>query len=306
MDLAALVGVANEQSARTWVCGVRRACRICDKPLNEVWASPGASYDALQAKLRPVSLHTLETTVASLTSVARLVGLDETHAAEWSEIKKRVSREVRDLRESGQPFGRHATISWDEVTANNDRLRETARGSQDQLLSAFYTDLPPRRQADYHRIRILILESEPECDAESSATIRLSAGGAPHGTLRVTQFKTRDRMGPWTTTLPTALVEDLMLSLRAWPRDYVFCMSDGRPYSSVNSFTKAHNARLKAWFGRGANNNSLRHAMASRVLGDATLSLAERRRIAHDMGHSVLTNMTYAFTAAAMNERSNT
>jgi hypothetical protein len=297
---------------KVYLAAIQRSAQITGQPLVCVWMRPLASFNALDLALRPRSVYTLLTTVAGITAVMGHVRfasdafpsnsfkLEQSTTEDrkrvqrqWTRIHETLSKEVDELRSSGRPYGRQAqlVLSWSAVVAKDMELRKTyGRGSPESLLSSFYVHLEPRRQADYHRIFIQDRDrhSSTKDDEEEPAVLDLDTG-----TLTVHQFKRSDAQGPWTKTLPPSVLDDVRRSLIQRPRKYVFCFPDGRPFN-VDNFTKFHNRHLKAWFGESASNNMLRHARATAVHRDPTLSHGDKRRIAADMGHSLDMSMSYS------------
>jgi integrase len=291
----------------TYASSLKRVRSLTTTTLYRAYMRPQATYATLDAALRPRSIYTLLITVTGfVTAMKRSLRPPPSPAearadAQWTQLRSALSKDVERLRESGEAYGRQvkASLTWAQVVENNDRLREEARRrplssekSMDALLSAFYVDLPPRRQADYHRVFIVRGRGDLSAAEREPAFVDLTA---PEPYITVKRFKTAKSHGPWTRTLPATLRDALLASLKQeHKRKYVFCGSDGQPFASVNAFTKAHNRRIKAWFGPHATNNSLRHAMATQAMQDPTLSLGERRAIAKDMGQGLETHMTYA------------
>ena len=288
---------------RVYESAIRRSRLITGLPLTSVWMRPRSSYAALDLALRGRSVYTLLTTVASITAIMGHVKFASSSPAfdarpiedrkrvqrQWTRLHDELSKEVDALRSSGRPYGRQAglVLSWSDVVAKDAELRGThGRGSAESLLSAFYVHLEPRRQSDYHRVRLVRgVEVEEE---EEPAVLDVGTGE-----LVVRRFKRSDAKGPWKKTLPSSILADVRRSLAERPREYLFCFPDGRPFN-VDNFTKYHNKHLKQWFGENASNNMLRHARATAVHGDPSLSLGDRRRIAADMGHSLEMNMSYS------------
>ena len=164
----------------------------------------------------------------------------------------------------------------------------------DALLFAMYTEIPPRRQADYHRVFLLTdRRKQGRRAAREPAHVDLTLK-APR--IYVRQHKTARVSGEWSHELPPDLVANIRASLLAQPREHLFTTAvDGvTPFDRVASFAQHHNRALKRWFGPHASNNSLRHAMATHV-DQQGVTLRERKEVARAMGHGALMNMAYAF-----------
>jgi hypothetical protein len=170
------------------------------------------------------------------------------------------------------------------------------------LLSGFYVDLEPRRQADYHRLYVQRGHGARERARVDREPAHVDVAVDPP-VLEVRRHKTAGsaRLGVHRAVVPPRLAALLRtsLALDVRPRDYVFqpLGGTGEGAWTVGAFTKHRLRRLKAWFGPGTTNNSLRHARATAAAADPTLTTGERLQIARAMGHSIETHLGYAFVA---------
>ena len=262
----------------------------------EVLTRPGVTYGVLLHAID--SYKTLEVTVAHVLGIMKHCGLRDTpQFCLWRGIYALLQEDVREARDSGVPTPRQEAgrLDWNAVMDTNERLKkELPPGSMDALLSAMYVDVPPRRQADYHRVFLLTLPEQEARALQEPAHIDLTVT-PPR--IHIRQFKTVRHQGAYEAPLPPAIVVVLRASLQRDPREYLFVQADGRPFERVASFTAYHNRALKRLFGPGVSNNSLRHALATHV-NAAPRTLLERKSVAHAMGHAVVTNMQYALAAA--------
>ena len=272
----------------------------------EVVADPEATLAAIEDGVaNPRSRAAIARTALA---VLKHTGLkeDAAHAGlveRWGVARERLVREADAPVHESEPVRPDAVVAWDEVASNYSRLRRDAPRSQERLLAGFFALMPPRRQADYHRLRVV--RSDADADAAGAASAASADGCSGWVDLRrspaelvVTAFKTVKAMGEHRKALPEELDAALRDSLAAHPRGWVFTppRSRSQPFKDIVSFTNWHNRLLGRWFsGRHITVNSLRHAFATRAMRDPTLAFGDRERIARDMGHSISRNIAYAY-----------
>lgn len=313
---AALIAAnLSPATLRTYLAALKRTSdALRGKPLAAVLRAPRTSVAALRAALHDKSEQTLATTVGALGAVLKhvpgVIPCDErlrAVRAAWGELYSSLRDGTIERMKAGVPTPqqRATHVPWAAIVAKNAALRAAARAERDPrrkpgllmdaLLSAFFVDLEPRRQSDYHRLHVCRTRAElAAADADPDAAYVWIGDDGPAPYLVVRQFKTAWKHGAWRTELPAELAADLRESLRVQPRAFVFVTADRRPFS-VASFTSHHNARLSRWFGPHVSNNTLRHARATDVYANRSLSLLERERIALAMGHSKGMHEMYAF-----------
>ena len=265
------------------------------KSLCQIMLSPIESFKAIQACI--TNTGSLQTICASMLAVFKHSGIKAKYPQLWQAWYDQfhpVSAELVKQRESNVPTQNQelARIDWDVVTKRLDLLSRKAHGSRSHVLLALYTLLPPRRQEDYFSVYIYQDPNDIYPKDLHHAYIDLTI---PKPIIHVRDFKTAAALRPWTKELPPRLLSIIQKSLVLTPRQYLFTQSNGKPYTTTNSFTKFNNRTLKAMFGEDVTLNSLRHSYSSKIKQDNNLSVAEHKQVAKDMGHSQATNMTYAF-----------
>lgn len=280
---------------------LRRAARLAGATMWDILTKPEAHWPTIAQQLTETSKKTMAATMLAVIKHARLTtdGVKE----KWSAIYESAAEGADAAILQSEPRKPNAVIEWEEVVGNYDRLvKEQPDGSVDRLLSGFYVLMPPRRQLDYAKLRVLV--SKTARDEEVAEALREHATGSVDMTKRpavmtVYQFKTASKMGPFECTLPRALDSTLRASLRQQKRKWVFVSpKNNEPFQNANSFAHWHNNKLTTWFqGRPITVNSLRHSAATHVLNDPTRSLEDRQRIARAMGHSALQQSRYFYKA---------
>lgn len=201
-------------------------------------------------------------------------------------------------RESNEPTEKQlsAMLDWEQdVIPKWMHLHKYTYASHDHLLLSMYVLLPPRRQVDYYKVRILQPTETFETAVKQHDTSLSGYIDLQTKQIMIVQGKTVQSYAEWVKDLPTDLMRILRASIRKYPRDYLFLRpSDNLPFSSATTFTKYNNQRLKEIFeNSNISVNSLRHAFATFVHACPMKSLASLKEVSKDMGHSVLTNMSY-------------
>jgi hypothetical protein len=119
---------------------------------------PGVTYDRLLDNIN--TYKTLEVTLAHIMGIMKHVGLKDPCGASppkggetpwfclWRGAYEHLKADTQASRDAGEPTERQQRghLDWDQVMAKNEELRRTKEpGDMDALLSAMYTEIPPRR-----------------------------------------------------------------------------------------------------------------------------------------------------------------
>jgi hypothetical protein len=281
----------------------------------EILARPNQSFALLEDALRPKSAQTLATTIGGLLGVMKHVGMreDKEHGGiaarfgkRWQAMYQPLMKELDERRLAGTPSERQeaGAVSWLAVVKKNEALsdagmKRTATGEdiQDALLSSFYVDMEPRRQGDYHRVYVMMTEGGRAAAEAEPSHIDMTL---KKPVIVVKEHKTARGGGPWTAVLPSTTVKLLRRRMsRKGASSYVFAREDGKPYTT-KGFTYYHNRKLREWFGGAVSNNSLRHARASVIQSDFTMTSGEKDAAALAMGHTPGMNKRYAYRPVVM------
>ncbi len=306
VGIVAAINAARERGAmakrteENYLCTLRRLKAQCSAPEAEGGSSyrtllmrPGVTYGRLLDRV--ATYKTLEVTLAHILGIMKHVGLKETPQFRlWRGAYDMIKADTQASRDAGEPTPRQQRghLDWVQVLAKNEELRRTKDPSDmEALLSAMYTDIPPRRQADYFRVFLLCKPEDEARAVREPAHVDLLSTPAR---LHVRQFKTARHMGAYETELPSTLEAQIRASLEKKPREYLFVQVNGEPFRRVASFTEYHNRFLKKTFGDGVSNNSLRHAKATHLNSQGSVTLGQRREVAQAMGHGVEMNLAYS------------
>jgi hypothetical protein len=205
--------------------------------------------------------------------------------ARWRELRQKTYEEAFAYRMQSKPSPLQAlhtgvSLTFANLVAKRDELPD---GSTHKLLLGFYTHIPPVR-ADYFATQIVPFGTTPEQpnyiehDAEKSHLV-------------ITDFKTSRLYKKITHDLPAELHEQLVQSLEANPRTYLFVNKFGEPF---NRYTFSHwaNQQLESIFKKGLTLTMLRHMFISTI--DFNNSTPEElQKIGNQMGHHVNQQLLY-------------
>jgi hypothetical protein len=179
----------------------------------------------------------------------------------------------------GQALKSGAHVSLEELNQLRDALPD---GSNGKLLLGFYTYIPPVR-ADYYATQIIPFGKTP---IEPNYIFYDSE----HSQVVLTDFKTSRNYKNITNELPAELHKQLVLSLKANPRPYLFVNKNGEPFTR-NGFTKWAAELLFESTKKGLTLTMLRHIYISSL--DFNSSPAILQEIGKKMGHHITQQMLY-------------
>lgn len=205
----------------------------------------------------------------------------------WVEIRDEIREPPADLpvREN-QPTEKQskANMSFKEICKIRDKLDD---GSEGRLLLSFYTILKPVR-SDFDNVRIYFTKPKEKDDGNYIVLDDVNK-------LYLGEYKTSEKYGTSVLDLPEELVKQIKLSLKRNPREYLFVSKFGQPFNNASHFGRWANSVI-----RNILNNdyitltTFRHIYLSQTdLDIENMPYGERKKIAHEMGHSVATQKKY-------------
>lgn len=281
----------RESTKNTHITSLKRITNITGKNLCESILNPEATYKVLTSKIRTKS--TLKPTITAILSVLKYSKEKKVNNElfqKWYSIYLPLAKESIETMNSNKPTERQKNnmVTWKDVLTVHSELTKKHYGSDEHLRLSFYVLLKPRRQMDYYRVRIV---SSPDVINNNESYIVLNE--KPY--IVVKHYKTVDAYNAWEKELDVKLVDILKTNLKYLPRDYLFVQNNEKPYENVNSYTKSTNRILKTLFNdKAVTINTLRHAYLTYRHYDVSLSKDEKIMEAHDMGHSLTTQMSYS------------
>jgi len=171
------------------------------------------------------------------------------------------------------------TLVLSDLIEKRDSLPD---GSIQKLLLGFYTHIPPVR-TDYFATELLSFEEQPTFPNYIQYNEERSY-------LVITDFKTSQFYKQITNELPLELHTQLLLSLKAHPRKYLFVNKFGNPFTR-NGFCQWAKQQLISIFKKGLTLTMIRHIYISNI--DFNQSAAVLTRIGEKMGHNITQQMLY-------------
>lgn len=187
---------------------------------------------------------------------------------------------------------RQGYVDYDEWAEKEQELRNSEPGSLRHLLVAFHTLVTPLRGGDLAVVTIvpptspLAKETSP-----SKENVLVWAGEDKPSKLLIRDHKTRTSYPVLTRDLPLPLRRAIALSLKEHPRELLFVDSNDKKWVR-NSFMTWKSATLRDLFGKPVTTNLARHAYVNATRSN-TDSIAEERRRAREMGHSLAMHQKY-------------
>lgn len=166
------------------------------------------------------------------------------------------------------------------------RVYDLPKKGIDRLLVAMYSLIEPLR-GDYNAVRIY-KGKLPVKDREDNY-IHIKSTGEMQ--MRIGEHKTSTTYGAIETDLPKELAEIIRESLKADPRDWLFTDKGGQPLTA-NAFVKLVARRFAKIYDKPLTINILRHSYVN-SLDLNSLSIAERQKIARQMGHDWIRQEQY-------------
>lgn len=294
-----LIRESDEISGKTktlYVYALRTVAKDLDAPSIHQMLHDPAIYVARMRSRYPND-NTLKTLTSALVTTLRYAAADGSLLAAWRGLLQSASRAVSDRIDSNEPTPRQtaAHVEWPDVL----RARDALPDGPDRLFLMMHTCMAPRRQWDYAAVTVYT-SNDHVPDPNGGNYIHLDPPGGAPPYVRLTEFKTAKKRGAgedevWTKDLPRDLLDAIRRSFRESPRTYLFETRAGRKYESASSFRKWSNGVLKRALGNeSASLNTLRHSYLTWYLRrHPDITLAERKAIARDMGHGVMTSLAY-------------
>lgn len=213
----------------------------------------------------------------------------ETHEDDfkiWDTAFKSSADNVMDKIKENKPTDkqRDGFVPYDEF---KKKLTSLPKASDDRLIVALYGLTPPLR-ADFNDVAIYT--RKPSGKVAQKNYIVLSST-KKNGTLYLNEYKTSKTYGQLVRPFGSNLYAEIVDSLKAHPREFLFQNKHGEPYDA-NTFQKYVNRRLKAIFGKPLTISLIRHAFIN-TMDFNKMSIKEREDLAHEMGHSMDVQTTY-------------
>lgn len=243
------------------------------KNLNHLINNPETSLEALEAANIKHSSSNHHIYISSVVAFIKYIVKNEILLKKWKTIEKTNWKAIAEHYEENKPteLQKEKMMSLEEI----HRIRQSLEpGSSERLLLSFYTLIEPIR-ADYFATEIVINE-QLEPTEDNYIILETSK-------LVVKDFKTKQKYEKIENTLSTELSEELKISLKKYPRKYLF-VRDNKPYTR-KLFSNWACRTLRRILKQPMTLTALRHIYITNKIQTKT-STKELREIATRMGHS--------------------
>lgn len=209
----------------------------------------------------------------------------------WYDAFKELDQAIEAKYKSNEPSEKQKAgyTPFRDIVAKRDTLPE---GSDERLLLSFYTYIPPLR-CDFNHIRIFRSEeaatAAPTASDDANYIVFQHDTSASADNLRgyliLKEYKTSNKHEEaFRKNLPAPLLQQLRLSLRKYPRDYLFADKDNKPLKP-NTYTRWANRTLQRLFERPLTVSLIRHAFIN-GLDFNKMTIQDKEAIAKDMAHT--------------------
>ncbi|MBD1217866.1 MAG: hypothetical protein H9536_11205 [Aphanizomenon flos-aquae Clear-A1] len=283
----------SEKSKVTYTTNLRRLVFLCNKKIHHIIFYPEPAAKIIKEHVR--SLDSQKSLITALLVVMRSSDVKFAYPKiynAWYKHFKSVKKDLINRFLEQKPTDKHIAsfVLWEDIIKARDSIKD--KGGKEYLLLALTTMIPPRRQMDWCKVRVYTDSN----DKPSHNTHNLIHLGYKTPFVSLVHYKTAKYYKRWFKSLPENLLGVLNESVRAQPRQWLFTMRDGKPYSTEKSFTRWSNGVLKRHLGNEhASMNTLRHSFADYIRRtQPDLSLKEKSAIARDMGHNIFQSEGYA------------
>jgi len=285
----------SPETIRSYMCKVRTALKICSATtVAEMVGAPATSYRALEAAYPQRS--TLKQT---LTAILSTIGANEawclahpSKQAKWRGFHALLSK---TLHTTGAKVATTHTLGkyvcWKTIKAVASRLardptaHDTLASSQECLLFAVVTQLPPKR-SDYGDM--LIVDDATHCRGNC-----IVVSGSPRILIR--DHKTTKSHGVLEERVPSQLLKIVRASLATWPRTHLFVSRGGKQSPlTADGFGSFVKRTMSKHLGKPVGVTMLRHIFISDVV--SKLPKDARAEMARRMLHSTAEQERYVVT----------
>ena len=272
----------------------------CNEKIENIYTDPEKYWPSIESRCKQMS--TCRNNIKILLTLMRLADIKKQNVElynKWYKIFVTLTKGVNA--ENDNNIQTDKSLNWENViNIRDNKLSELPL--LHQVVLGIYTYIPPRRQLDYWKMKIIYVDDViPEVKKDSTGFLVLK-----DKKICVHNYKTVKQFKEWEMIIPDILfsiIEKYLNSYNKQKLEYLFCTSKGKPYSTLTSFTNSNNKIIKQIFKNDkVSVNSLRHAAATYVNHKKDMTRAEKKQWAEDMGHSF--SMQQLYVEAIPSEKS--
>ena len=253
-------------------------------------------YEELLRK-NTISLNSAKSNMVAMASLIKRAEESEIAPEELLEKQKFWVRNVRVLNAQVQKviernrLSEREKESWvplSEWLETEKKMRLSEPGSNGHLLVGFHSLVAPTRGGDLSKVKIIKSEDP---DTKSKQNVLIWNGPKQPAKLLIRSHKTSKKWPLLVRELPQELKNAIDTSLKNTPREYLFEMESGKPWSKA-SFLVWKNREFQRIFNKPVTTNIARHAYIN-AQDQVPKSIEDRRKQAESMGHSLRTQDEY-------------
>jgi hypothetical protein len=287
----------KETTKRAYTSVIKNMERYCDDKIENIYSDPERFWPDIESRCKETS--TCRNNIKILMTLMRLSNIKKTNLDlynRWYKIFINLTKQVDDQNDNNVQTDK--SLNWENVIKVRDENMNNDTPILHQLVLGLYTYIPPRRQLDYWKVKI-IYEDDKVSETEKTENKKEKTTGflfLKDRTLVIHDFKTAKQFKEWKTVIPDPLFNIIKKYLESFKHklEYLYCTSKGKPYSTLTSFTNSNNKILKQIFKNNkVSVNSLRHAAASYVNHKKDMTRSEKKEFAEAMGHSFSMQQLY-------------
>lgn len=287
----------SESTKLSYLKQLRQALRIFQvRTYSQILSDPQLYTQKLQALVdkKSISQNTARSIVAALLSLFKHTPAPKSKQPEWSKLLEEYNKKVIDWTEQNRltPREEEGWVDKEEWEKKEKELRKDSPGSPTHLIVAFHTLMTPLRGGDLFDVKF-VKPSDPsaEEDYTGKQDVLVWQGADKTSRLLIRSHKTRKQYPVLTRTLPPELRRSLHESLKRQPRAYLFVTAKGKPWSR-SSFLAWKSKVFQDVFDKPVTTNLARHAYVTSKKSSLE-SIADQRKNASEMGHSLKTHNEY-------------
>jgi site-specific recombinase XerD len=236
-----------------------------------------------------VSLNTIITRIGALASILKYFEGYEDEAKQYSDIMVAMHEQELQNREKNLPDDNNPIVEWPIIVEKNDHP-EIFKDDKERALYAVYTLLPVRRIGDY---RTMTVQYENATDLPENRNYLIVDSKGKLIKLVYGQYKTSKHFGEQTQEISEKLAK--IITPYVYTRglgELLFPSSKNREFTE-GGFSRFVSDTFEKILGVKTSVNSLRKSSISWFLKQPNISVAQKRKFANNMAHTVQTQGLY-------------
>jgi hypothetical protein len=237
---------------------------------------------------RPVSLNTQITRIGSLASILKYFQGYEDVAKQYSDMMVSLHDKEMQEREKNEPDANKPLVEWSTIVEKNNHP-EFLKNDKERALYAVYTLLPVRRLEDYRTMTVELDTTDlPKTKNYLLVDTRGNLMRFVYG-----KYKTATHFGEQQIDIPERLSYILLPHVHNTLLGGLLFPSNKNSEFTQGGFSKYVSDTFEKILKVNTTVNSLRKSSISYFLKQPKISVAQKRKFADAMGHTVQTQALY-------------